>query len=81
MTNSYRDRALRARDPRFAQIFDKLGYARRDMVSAPPRPKPVKAEDLTALRAEYEAKVGKRPFMGWDAAKLREKIAAAKSEG
>lgn len=32
---------------------------------------------LTALRAEYQEKFGKRPFNGWDAATLREKIAAA----
>lgn len=34
-------------------------------------------ENLTALRAEYQRVVGKRPFNGWDAATLREKIAAA----
>jgi hypothetical protein len=51
--------------------------------SAPPRqrtmaeaPKPA-GEDLTALRAEYREKLGKNPFNGWDAATLREKIAAA----
>jgi len=33
--------------------------------------------DLTALRAEYMAKVGKRPFHAWTAIQLREKIAAA----
>jgi hypothetical protein len=35
--------------------------------------------DLAPLRAEYEAVVGKKPFNGWDAATLREKIAAAKA--
>ena len=80
--NSYMDRALKARDPRFARVLGKLGYERRDMVVAPaPAPKAPKNEDLAALRAEYEAKVGKRPFMGWDADTLREKIASAKSEG
>lgn len=34
-------------------------------------------DDLTPLRAEYFAKLGKRPFNGWDADTLREKIAAA----
>jgi hypothetical protein len=34
-------------------------------------------DDLPALRAEYKAKLGKAPFNGWDAATLREKIAAA----
>lgn len=31
--------------------------------------------DLASLRAEYQAKFGKRPFNGWDADALREKIA------
>lgn len=30
---------------------------------------------LASLRDEYRAKFGKRPFMGWDAGTLREKIA------
>lgn len=33
--------------------------------------------DMQALRERYETAVGKRPFMGWDAATLLEKIAAA----
>ena len=39
-------------------------------------PKPPEADDLSALRAEYQDKFGKRPFMGWDAVTLREKLAA-----
>lgn len=35
--------------------------------------------DLTELRAEYVEKLGKRPFMGWDAATLREKIDASQA--
>ena len=31
-------------------------------------------EDLTDLRAEYKAKMGKKPFNGWDADTLREKM-------
>lgn len=86
--NRYMDRALSARDPRFARVLGKLGYERRDMFAAPkgpapatlaPTPKP--AGDLSALRAAYEKALGKRPFNGWDAATLREKIAAAKAEG
>lgn len=34
-------------------------------------------DDLTAARAEYHAAVGKRPFHGWDAETLREKVAEA----
>lgn len=33
--------------------------------------------DIKALRAEYEKKLGKKPFNGWDIATLREKIGAA----
>lgn len=83
-SNSYMDRALKARDPRYARILSKLGYERRDMVAAP-APAPVVvapgADDMAALRAEYQAVVGKRPFLGWGAETLREKIAAAKAEG
>jgi hypothetical protein len=39
---------------------------------------PKRAEaDVSALRAAYQEKFGKRPFNGWDAATLREKIAGA----
>lgn len=36
-------------------------------------------DDITALRRDYHAALGKRPFVGWDAATLREKIAAARA--
>lgn len=40
--------------------------------------KPVDAPDVMgAMRSEYEEKVGRRPFMGWDAATLKQKIADA----
>ncbi|WP_270374975.1 hypothetical protein [Marinicauda sp. Alg238-R41] len=42
-----------------------------------PRQDEAPADDLTALRTEYEAKVGKKPFMGWKADMLRQKIAEA----
>jgi hypothetical protein len=45
------------------------GYVTRDMAAEP--------DDLAELRAEYQTKFGKKPFHGWDAALLREKIAAA----
>jgi hypothetical protein len=89
----YRTRMLSAGDPVTlgggdARLFEKHGWAeeakrraRRPQLdhdkdgneggSASP------AEDMTALRAEYEAKLGKRPFNGWDAAALRQKIADA----
>lgn len=52
----------------------------------PPVPKEIVAkakragkgpDDINALRAEYKAKLGKSPFNGWNAATLKEKIAAA----
>jgi hypothetical protein len=30
--------------------------------------------EINALRAAYQEKFGKRPFMGWDEATLREKL-------
>lgn len=34
-------------------------------------------EELAGLRAEYQRVMGKKPFGGWDADKLREKLAEA----
>ena len=34
-------------------------------------------EDITALRAAYKDKYGKRPFNGWDAEALKAKVAEA----
>ncbi|WP_242218016.1 hypothetical protein [Shinella zoogloeoides] len=81
--NSYMDRALQSSDPRYARILGKLGYERRDLravesVAAKPASIP-QHDEITLLRAEYERVVGKRPYMGWDEAKLREKIAEAKA--
>jgi len=79
-SNTYMDRALKARDPRFARILGKLGYGRRDMAPAPKKaPKPTAADEKKALRAEYERVIGKRAFHGWDAETLRQKIAEAKA--
>jgi len=69
-SQSYMTRALQSRDPRFARILGRLGYDT-------PAPEPSAEDVLRTLRAEYEKNVGKRPYMGWDAETLREKIAAA----
>lgn len=37
-------------------------------------PKPERSDDLASLRAEYQTRFGKRPFMGWNAAELRERL-------
>lgn len=72
--SNYMNRALKARDPRFARILGKLGYERADMVSDDG----VGVDDLTHLRKEYQEVVGKRAFNGWDAETLKAKIAEAK---
>jgi len=36
---------------------------------------PEPTDDLPALRAEYQAKMGKRPFPGWGADELRRRMA------
>lgn len=69
----YFNRALKANDPRFARIFGKLGYRTREMVADDNGP------DIAELRATYEDVVGKRPYMGWDAETLAEKIAEARA--
>lgn len=69
-SNSYMNRALRSNDRRFANILDRLGYHRRDMIAKP-------VDDLQALREEYTRIIGKRPYHGWDIKALREKINAA----
>ena len=70
--SSYMTRALSHRDPRFARILGRLGYEGRAMVAEEP-----KQDELASLREQYQAVVGKRPFMGWDADTLRQKMAEA----
>ena len=80
---AYFTRALKANDPRYARVFGKLGYDRADIVSDDAAAVDSTgtggtADDLEQLRAEYQSAVGKKPYHGWDAAILREKIAEAK---
>lgn len=49
-------------------------YQTRDMRAAPQRAV-VEPDETQALREQYQQAFGKRPFMGWDADKLREKLA------
>lgn len=72
--SNYMNRALKARDPRFAHILGKLGYERADIASADE----AGVDDVTQLRKEYQEVIGKRAFNGWDAATLKAKIAEAK---
>lgn len=78
MISGYMTRALRSRDPRYARVLRKMGYAEPEVAVAEPAPSP--EDEMRALREAYEEALGKRPFMGWDAETLREKIAAAGEE-
>lgn len=44
----------------------------------PPTPPPAASDDVKVLREEYEAVLGRKPFPGWNAQTLRDRIAAAK---
>ena len=81
----YRTRAMQASDPRYARIFDSLdGQLAREE----PKPQPVRApqpiaqnnDELSELRGKYQSLVGKRPFMGWDSATLKDKIESYATE-
>ena len=73
-------------------IAIKKAFAVRAEVPVPPPPPavakqieeailpPASVEDLKAVRAEYEAALGKKPFPGWGVDALKEKIAAAKAD-
>lgn len=80
-SQSYMTRAMRARDPRFATILGKLGYAAGDMPAEKSKAAPASSSDdhLSDLRKQYQDIVGKRPFHGWDAETLQAKIAEAKA--
>lgn len=76
---SYMDRALRHKDPRYARVLDKMGYRTRHMVAAsvPVETVADEADELAQLRALYQEVMGKRPFHGWDAETLKAKMAEA----
>ena len=85
---SYRTRRLLPGDlftapHRDAHILVAIGKAKMEREPgsiAPPPPglvAKVQGNELADLRAEYQRRVGKRPFNGWNATTLREKIAAA----
>jgi hypothetical protein len=73
---NYMTRALQSRDPRFAQILGKLGYETREQAPKEAKAPAPKADGIAELRKEYERVVGKKPFNGWDAKTLGEKIEA-----
>jgi hypothetical protein len=69
------DDAFQAK-PRDARILCAIGKARYAVAASEASQTHPAVDDITALRAEYAAVFGKRPFMGWDAATLRVKLAA-----
>lgn len=76
MISGYMTRALKSRDPRYARVLRKMGYAEPTTAAAGPAPS--LEDEMRALREEYEAVMGKRPYWGWDADELRERMAEAK---
>jgi hypothetical protein len=89
-SNTYWDRALKSRDPRYARILSRLGYATRRMqaeavtgeVNAPaqePSTASEASDELSDLRAQYQEIVGKKPYHGWGADELRKRIDEALS--
>lgn len=72
----YYTRALKARDPRFARVFEKMGYGTTALQAASPIP----ILDINALRVDYEKAFGRKPFNGWSAEVLSAKIAEKRAD-
>lgn len=74
-----------SRDARLLLAVRKAEVVREPAIVPPPPPEVaakiaavVLPPDLNVLRAEYEAVIGRKPFTGWGAEVLRNKIADAK---
>jgi len=67
---------FKARSRSDERILLALKRARRlgDEPPSPPPGQPAR-DDIQSLRSAYAEKFGKRPYHGWDAAELREKLA------
>ena len=72
------------RDLRAGDAFEASGRDARVLVATrrarvehetPDTPSPAPVPEIHALRQQYQAKFGKRPFMGWDEDDLRSKLA------
>lgn len=59
-----------------ARALIAIGKAKPAGISPKPPAEPAQSA-IAVLRAQYTALTGKRPYMGWDAATLAEKISAA----
>lgn len=90
----YQTAALKVVSEPYARIMEKIGFRRateaevlayeKSRVRVEPVTVDVETDapeaELSDLRAEYERVFGKKPFGGWKADKLREKIAEADSD-
>lgn len=74
---TYMTRALKARDPRYARVLERLGYGAPRSAKKEAKEMDAEAahEELTRLRSTYQEVVGKKAFNGWDATELRTRIA------
>lgn len=87
----YQTAALKVVSEPYARIMEKIGFRRateaevlayeKGRVRIEPVNIDVPEADIADLRVNYERVLGKKPFMGWDADKLREKIAEAEGSG
>lgn len=69
---TYATRRLKAGDV-FIPVSDRDANVLIALMKAKPAEQD-RSDDIANLRLQYQTKFGKRPFMGWDADKLREKI-------
>lgn len=65
------------RDAKLLKAIKKAKDAgtQKSILDVPAAPVVGEDDDLPTLRSEYEAEVGKRPFMGWDASELKARMA------
>ncbi|MFC7399580.1 hypothetical protein ACFQU1_20415 [Chelatococcus sp. GCM10030263] len=66
--------AASARDARLLNAIGRAHFADQDQAAQ----QRAREEELHELRAQYQDVIGKKPYHGWDAETLREKIAEAK---
>lgn len=68
-----------------AGLLERIGKVTRGKIKANPTDLPAEAapevaeepaplDEMAELRAQYQDQLGKRPFMGWDADELRERM-------
>lgn len=72
---TYRTRRLKADEPFEAKTRRDFAALRITKKARPDEGAEVDRDELAELRAEYQERFEKRPFHGWDADKLREKLA------